>query len=163
MTPGKLLAETMDTTRDLVHFYLAKIDETHWHTVVQSEGKPLNTIAWNLCHLAWAQNHLVLKACSDKAMTYPWLDHFAIGAPAPSRDLYPPNDEIREALAAIHAASISTVEQLSEEALAQPNRLGIPFKRGNSKLHIINHHLRHEPMHIGHISTLCKLLGGKTI
>lgn len=163
MSRSKLLAEITDNTRDLAYFYLSKLDEKDWFIEPEANGKKINSVAWTLCHMTWAQNHLILKGCSDQAVSNSWLDMFAIGSTPPPFEKYPVLDEIKNEMKTIHQKSIEVLSNMDDDELMKPNNTSIKFKRGDAKLQIINHHIRHEAMHIGHLSILCKLLDAKTI
>lgn len=160
---NSILAEIVDNTRDLAHFYIAKFDENNWFNEPEINGKKLNSFAWNLCHIAWAQNFLILQACSDKAITVDWFNSFAINTIPPARDKYPAIEDIKKVLNQVHVISMDVLNSISTQELQKQNNTQLLFKKGNSKLHIINHHIRHEAMHIGHLSTLCKIFDVKTI
>ena len=63
----------------------------------------------------------------------------------------------------VHEKSISYVSQLTDENLAKPTTNGIDFGGEDSVMAIIKHAIRHEGVHTGHLSWLCKLFGVKTI
>lgn len=163
MSKSKLLAEITDNTRDLAYFYLNKLNEKDWFVEPEANGKKINSVAWTLCHMSWAQNHLILKACSDQAFPTAWLDLFGIGSTPPSLEKYPEIGDIKNEMLAIHNKSIEVLNDFDDEELLKPNNTSLKFKKGDSKLHVIHHHIRHEAMHIGHLSILCKLLDVKTI
>lgn len=155
------LAETTDNTRDLLYFYLSKLDKSLWYESPTINGQQLNSVAWELCHMVWAQDYLILKGCGNKSSSVSWIDNFSIGKPT-CKDL-PTIEEIKEALKSVHVESLETIKSLSDEELQKPNFINLEFKKGNSKIQIIHHHIRHEGGHIGHIGLLCKILGAKTI
>jgi hypothetical protein len=163
MTQGQLLAETMAGTRDLVYFYLNKIEPEYWNRSLEINGKKMNTVSWLAAHLAWAENMLILQGCADKNLGKPWFEHFAIRKEAPPVELYPSPDELRAAMKEVHEASMEVVAALSDEQLLEPNNHDMAFKRGNTKMHIIIHHIRHEGTHAGQLSLLCKGLDVATI
>ncbi|TND07957.1 MAG: hypothetical protein FD123_2765 [Bacteroidetes bacterium] len=163
VTQGQLIAQLMDNTRDLVHFYSSKIEEEHWMTRPEMNGVQMNSTLWTMAHLAWAQNFLILKGCSARDLGRDWMELFAIRKEMPADEHVPAISEIRLALDDIHKAAVEVVSALSEEELAEPNNLDAKFKRGNTKLQIISHHLRHEGCHIGHLGWLAKTFGAKTV
>lgn len=161
MTTSETLAEATDNTRDLLYFYLSKLDKSLWYENPTVNGQELNSVAWELCHMVWAQNYLILKACANQSADISWLEKFSIGKPATTE--IPSIDEIKESLKSVHAQSLEVIKSLSDDELKQPNHVGLDFKKGPDKLQIIYHHIRHEGGHIGHIGLLCKILGAKTI
>ncbi|MBI2280489.1 MAG: DinB family protein [Bacteroidetes bacterium] len=163
MTTSQTLAEITDNTRDLLYFYLSKVDKSLWYETPEIDGKKFNSIAWELCHMVWAQDFLILRACSNQGSTISWLEKFEIGKPAANYTELPPIDEIKDALKNVHAQSLEVIKSLSDADLQTPNHVNLDFKKGKDKLQIIYHHIRHEGGHIGHIGLLCKMLGAKTI
>lgn len=163
MTTSQTLAEITDNTRDLLYFYLSKIDKKLWYETPEIEGRQFNSVAWELCHMVWAQDFLILRACSNRSSEISWLEKFEIGKPAANTNELPPIEEIKAALKSVHAQSLEVIKLLSDDDLQMPNHVKLDFKKGDSKKQIIYHHIRHEGGHIGHIGLLCKMLGAKTI
>lgn len=163
MTTSQTLAEITDNTRDLLYFYLSKLDKSLWYETPAIDEKKFNSVAWELCHMVWAQDYLILRACSNKSSEIEWLEKFEIGKPAANTNELPPIEEIKAALKSVHAQALEIIKLLSDDDLQLPNHVNLDFKKGNSKKQIIYHHIRHEGGHIGHIGLLCKMLGAKTI
>ncbi|MGE0560285.1 MAG: DinB family protein [Flavobacteriales bacterium] len=163
MTTSETLAEATDNTRDLLYFYLSKLDKSLWYENPVINGQQLNSVAWELCHMVWAQDYLILRACSNNSSDIPWLDKFEIGKPAAKSSELPALEEIKEALKNVHTQSLEVIRSLSDNDLQMDNHVDLDFKKGKRKLQIIYHHIRHEGGHIGHIGLLCKILGAKTI
>jgi uncharacterized damage-inducible protein DinB len=163
MTTSQTLAEVTDNTRDLLYFYLSKIDKSLWYETPEVDGKIFNSVAWELCHMVWAQDFLILRACANRSSEISWLEKFEIGKPAANSFELPPIDEIKEALKIVHTQSLEVIKSLSDDDLKTPNHVNLDFKKGKDKLQIIYHHIRHEGGHIGHIGLLCKFFGVKTI
>ena len=163
MKTSQTLAEIIDNTRDLLYFDLSKVDKSLWYETPEIDGKQINSIAWELCHMVWAQNYLILRACANRSSEIEWLEKFEIGKPAANTNELPPIEEIKAALKSVHAQALEAIKLLSDDDLQLPNHVNLDFKKGNSKKQIIYHHIRHEGGHIGHIGLLCKMLGAKTI
>ncbi|OFY90849.1 MAG: hypothetical protein A3K10_16275 [Bacteroidetes bacterium RIFCSPLOWO2_12_FULL_31_6] len=157
------LAEITDNTRDLLYFYLTKIDKSLWNKTLEFNGKQFNSVAWTLCHLVWAQDNLILKACANRSSGILWLEKFEIGKPSVITTELPSVEEIKGALKNVHAQSLEVIKSLSNDDLQAPNHINLDFKKGNTKQQIIYHHIRHEGVHIGHIGLLCKLFDITTI
>lgn len=161
MTTSETLAEATDNTRDLLYFYLSKLDKSLWYENPVINDEKLNSVAWELCHMVWAQDYLILKACANQGSDIAWLEKFSIGKPTTTE--IPPIDEIKNSLKSVHSQSIEVIKSLTDKDLESPNHVDLEFKKGKGKLQIIYHHIRHEGGHIGHIGLLCKILGAKTI
>ena len=52
---------------------------------------------------------------------------------------------------------------ITDEQMALPNVSGMGFGPDNSNRMMIQHCIRHEAMHTGHLSLLCKINGVKMI
>lgn len=163
MTQGQLLAETMASTRDLIYFYMNKIGPEDWTKPLELNGKVLNTLSWQIAHLCWGENMLILQGCSDKDRAKPWFDDFSIRKQAPPVELHPSQEELRATFKDVHEASLEVVAAMSDEQLQEVNNHEMAFKRGNSKMHIIIHHIRHEGTHAGQLAMLCKGFDLKTV
>jgi hypothetical protein len=81
MTTAETLAEATDSTRDLLYFYLSKIDKSLWYENPKVNDEKLNSVAWELCHMVWAQDFLILKACANRSSAIAWVEKFGIGKP----------------------------------------------------------------------------------
>lgn len=163
MTTAETLAQTTDSTRDLLYFYLSKLDKLLWYETPEVNGEKLNSVAWELCHMVWAQDYLILQACANRSSNIAWLEKFCIGKPTVKTTELPTIEEIKEALKMVHTQSLEVIRDLSDSDLESPNHINLDFRKGNSKRQIIYHHIRHEGGHIGHIGLLCKMFGAKTI
>ncbi|MBX2958941.1 MAG: DinB family protein [Flavobacteriales bacterium] len=163
MTASETLAQATDSTRDLLYFYLSKLDKSLWYITPEVNGEKLNSVAWELCHMVWGQDYLILQACANRSSNIAWLEKFGIGKPTVNTTELPTIEEIKEALKMVHTQSLEVIRGLSDSDLDSPNHINLDFKKGNSKRQIIYHHIRHEGGHIGHIGLLCKLFGAKTI
>lgn len=157
-----ILAEMADATRDLVFIYVKNIPKENWHKEFTLDGIKYNSIAWQLAHMAWAEDNLILVATGGKNIERPWFDKVKIGAPQASSSELPGADEIEETLKLVHEKSVEQIKSLTDEQLQEPNLTGLSFKRGNTKRMSIIHHIRHDGMHIGQISLLVKMHGVKT-
>jgi hypothetical protein len=162
-TEATALANIVDMTRDLVTFYTKNINEADWHTDFEFEGKIFNSIAWQIAHLAWAQNHLVLVASGGTSITKPWYDKVKIGSPKISSRELPSVEEIKSTFHDVHDKSIEHLKTLSTVQLDETNKLNLKFRNGDSTRISIYHHIRHEGTHVGQLSWLAKMHGSKTI
>jgi len=67
MTASETLAQATDSTRDLLYFYLSKLDKSLWYITPEVNGEKLNSVAWELCHMVWGQDYLILQACANRS------------------------------------------------------------------------------------------------
>lgn len=160
-TEGMIIAEIADNSNDLAHFYLSKLTNSDWKKSFDLNGKIFNGVAWQLAHMAWGENNLILKACGATEIIKSWYDAFKIGAPASTE--YPSIDEIKETFNEVHTHSVDFIRSMTTEQLDEPNLINLKFKNGDTKRTSIYHHIRHESIHIGQLSWLAKMHDIKTI
>lgn len=162
MTQGQQLAQMMDRSREYALLYFNRLKDQDLHRLFVCEGIPLNTAYWVITHLTATQNGLILMATGGEFQKFSWAKHFMPGAqPIPVAEC-PPFDEVLALFHSIHAKSIAHVATLSDEALQAPNLTGIAMI-GHTAHDVVTHSIRHEGLHTGHLSWLCKLYGIKTM
>lgn len=160
MSASIALAETLDIARELTIRQFEKLKSMNLDLTQQLDinGKKLNSPLWIYAHLAWTENFLILKQCGNKAMDIKWLDElFAIQKPGEYQSHWPSLEEIEEASKTVHAASLDLIKSLSDDELVEENVGGLKIMGQSSKRFIIQHAIRHEGMHCGHLSWLVKL------
>jgi hypothetical protein len=86
-----------------------------------------------------------------------------MGAVPPSREECPPLEEVRGIFNLVHEKSVKLIQNHEPSQLNQINKRGFVFVGEDSIRSVIVHAIRHENMHSGHLSWLCKLNGLKTI
>ena len=159
-----LLAEMADNTRELTRFYLSKLKTVDVYKSFTVEGTKLNPIIWELGHLAVSQNWLVLYLGNGDSEKIPWAKGFALGAiPSNKKEDYPPYEEIWKTFKSIHSKSVAHISSLTNEDLLGHPKKEIPFIKENNLKSLFMHSIRHEGIHAGHLSWLCKLHEIKTI
>lgn len=161
-TTAEVLAHTMDRTREYTRFYLSRLKDVDPHRVFTCEGVELNTAFWLVAHLAVSENGLLLRATDGPFEKFSWAKHFSLGSKGLPKAECPPYEEVWATFNAVHSKAIAHLRTLSDEALAKPNSTGLPLI-GNTTQDVITHAIRHEGLHTGHISWLCKLHGIKTM
>lgn len=124
-------------------------------------GQQLNSAIWVTAHLAWAENFLVLQSTGGEADTTEWLQHFQLGSNY-NVDMLPDAKEVIQTMKSIHEKSLLHIQSLNDEQLDEPTLTGISFG-ADTKRRVIQHAIRHEGTHSGHLSWLCKLQGIKAV
>jgi hypothetical protein len=163
MNEAEYLAGLLNNTRVLAYFYLDKLNNADWFEQFEIQGNRVNSVAWNLAHMAWAQNFFVLVATGNTAVNIRWLDLFKIGSDPVPQALYPSRQDILSAFENIHTLALHQVRTMRKEQFDEPNFIDLKFKNGQSQRLAIHHHLRHEGTHIGHLAMLAKMHGIHTI
>ena len=161
-TEAQVLAHTMDRSRQYTLLYFNKLKDQDLHRRFVCEGKELNTAYWLIAHLAVTQNGLLLMATGGPFEKFSWAKHFGRGGAGLPVEQCPPFTEVYSTFEAVHAKAVHHVATLTDQALEGPNLTGIPMI-GNTVRDVVTHAIRHEGLHTGHLSWLCKLYGVSTM
>ena len=158
-----IIAEQINNTRELTRYYLSKLKEADVYESFICNDKKLNPIIWELGHLAISQNWLILYLGNGSPEKIEWGKMFGLGSTPPKKEEYPPYEEIWSMFKTVHEKAINHVTSLNDEVLYDEPRKEIPFIRENNLKNLFMHSIRHEGIHAGHLSWLCKLHDIKTI
>jgi len=161
-TEAQVLAYTMEKTREYTRFYLDKLKDQDLHRRFVCEGRELNTAYWLVAHIAVTQNGLLLMASGGPFEKFSWAKHFGRGGAGLPLSECPPISEVLETFDRIHAKAIAHIASLPDAALEGPNLTGIGII-GTTARDVVIHAIRHEGLHTGHLSWLCKLYGVATM
>lgn len=161
-TEAQVLAHTMDSARQYTLFYFDKLKDQDLHRRFLCEGKELNTAYWLMAHMTVTQNGLLLMACGGPFEKFSWAKHYGRGGAGLPLDQCPPFEEVYATFHRVHSTAIAHVASLPDTALEGPNLTGIPLI-GTTVRDVIIHAIRHEGLHTGHLSWLCKLHGISTM
>lgn len=158
----QMLKNVISFQHDLTKWYASLLKDTDVDKTFECEGKRINSLFWIIAHLAYAENTLLLKALGKKGHEVEWLKQYDLGSgqDIPRLVSY---EELVKVAKEIHLDSMKALDEMSDSELNKDNELGIAFSGNNSKRTVIMHHIRHEGMHTGHLSLLCKLNGIKTV
>jgi len=160
-TEAVILAETFDYVRKMTKHiakYLKDIDKTKR---IEANGFTFNSPLWIMAHLTWAEHSILIVGVGGKPMDIPWLEKVSIGTNPDDLIDLPSHEEIIQTMDIVHQTAMDTVKALTDEELDQPNTAP-GFNPATTKRVVIQHAIRHEPMHAGHLSWLAKLNGIKT-
>jgi uncharacterized damage-inducible protein DinB len=161
-TEASILAHMMERTRQYSRNYLSALKDADPHREFVCEGKKLNTQFFLVAHLAVSENGLLLRATGGPFEKFSWAKHFSVGSQGLPKEQCPPYEEVWATFKAVHEKTMAHLPTLSDEALNAPNITGLDLI-GSTVRDVITHAIRHESLHTGHISWLCKLHGIKTI
>lgn len=162
MTTAALLAHTMDKTRAYTLLHLDKLMGQDLHRRFECEGKVFNTAYWLVAHIAVTQNGLLLMATGGPFEKFSWAKFFGRGGAGLPPAECPPFEEVLGTFHRIHEKAIAHVATLPDQALMGPNLTGLAIL-GPTVQDVIIHAIRHEGLHTGHLSWLCKLYGIPTM
>lgn len=161
-TEAQVLAQVVDRTRQYTRFYAGLLKGQDMHRVFHCEGQPLNTAYWLVAHLATSQNGLLLRATGGPFEKFSWAKHFTLGTGGLPPEQCPPFEEVWATFKAVHERVMQHLPSLSAEQLDAPNITGLDAI-GATVRDVITHAARHEALHTGHLSWLCKLYGLRTV
>ncbi|MBL7923359.1 MAG: DinB family protein [Bacteroidia bacterium] len=163
MKEAELLAEMLDHTRQLTRFYLKHTADIDLQKRFEIGDFQTNSVHWIVAHLSWAEWALTLKALGSDVSPAPWFTLFKIGAPAPDPGQFPPYEEVRRVFDETHATALAHIRSLEDATLKEENELGMSFGGGKEKRMIIQHCIRHEGTHTGHLGWILRMSGKKVI
>jgi len=159
----KVLWDTFQKTRDLSRYYLSLLKEFDPYQPMKVNNVSVNSVCWMVGHLAWAEVYLLIKATGGKFSNHEWLDHYALGSDGSLHEEKPEFKNMLAVLKEVHEAAQLHIQQLSDEDLEKDNPLELAFGPDKSIRIMIQHAIRHEGTHVGHLSWLVKLNGGSAI
>lgn len=162
-TESRTLAETYKNARGLTKFYFYKLRNEDITKEFEINGIRLNSASWLMTHLVWAEYFLLVEGLSGEKNYEPWMREVQFGTNPADRKNIPSIDEVLNKMEEVHALAQDKITALTSEELNKPNLVSLTFAGGDSKRNIINHAIRHEASHSGHLGWLCKLFGIKTI
>jgi uncharacterized damage-inducible protein DinB len=158
-----VLAGTLQKVRDLTRWYFSLLKDADPYQVWEVNGAQLNSVAWLAAHITWAENFLILGGTGGKPVEADWLHHYKLGCDGSLHEAQPDVKAILDLLKEVHTRANEHILTLSDEVLEQPNAMNFAFGGDNTNRMLIQHTIRHEAMHTGHLSWLCKINGAKSV
>ncbi len=158
---AKLLADTFQLSRALSERYIQRALKGNIQEQIIVGDIQLNCTQWLIAHMAWAEHTLLLQSLGSSTPLPQALNVFKIGSNSTPQPEWPSINLILIEMKNVHEASMRFVQSLSDDDLLQPNISGLKFGEDNTKRVSIQHAIRHESMHCGHLSWVCKLQGLK--
>lgn len=158
-----ILSDTFQKTRDLTRWYLSLLKESDPYMRWEINGTRLNSIIWLASHITWAENFLILRGTGGEPVTIDWLDHYNIKS---TGDVHHANHDMKIVMATmkeVHEKTMAHVITLSDETMDAENIHGFGFGGIKTNRILVQHAIRHEAMHTGHLSWLCKINKAETI
>lgn len=157
-----ILADTLEKTRGLSRWFLSLLKDTDPYAQIEVNGVKLNSIAWIVAHLTWAENMLVLKGSGGQPADIDYLKHYAIGGDGTTHMEKPDMKMLLDNLKMVHEKSMAHIQSLNDEQIMAHSPVGEMFGDPTIKM-AIQHAIRHEGTHAGHLGWLCKLNQIKTV
>lgn len=162
-TEAQILAGAFESVRALTKLYISNLNEKDLLKEFEIEGIKMNTAYWIICHLVWSEHFLIVQGVGNKSLDIAWLEDYHMGSNPAEAKQKPEYKEILSRLDEVHAEAMKILNELPDEELEKPNHINATFGQKNSKLGVIRHCIRHEPMHVGQISWIIKASGGKMV
>lgn len=163
-TTGQVLADQLNTSRDLTRWYLSKLKETDPFKQFEIEGKKLNNWYWIIAHLAWAEHFLIINGTGGEPLPeFEDLQAFSMGNSFSQANAKHDVKELLALFKKVHEHCIARLQTITEEEMLEDNKLGFSFSSDMSKKAMIMHCIRHEGTHTGNLAIMCKAFDLKTV
>ena len=161
-TEAQTIADILTNTNQLARFFISKLDVDRIEERFEVNGAQMNSAYWVIAHLAWAEKYLGLEAVgAGKQEDLVWLDHYGIGSNGNLHEGRPNFKTLYNTLKQVHERAVDFIKTLSDEALDSAPDMPVPT--GMDKRSALYHAIRHEGQHIGHISWIIRMQGGKVV
>ena len=154
---AKILADTFQKVRDLTKWYFSLLKPVDPYRHWEVNGTRLNNMIWLASHITWAENSLLLKGTGGQGIDIHWLEHYNISSSGSLHDAAHDMKAILEALKTVHEKAMEHLLTISNEKMDEQNVFGFGFGGVSTNRILIQHAIRHEAMHTGHLSWLCKI------
>lgn len=152
----------MDQTRKLCRYYISRLQGVDVLKEFEAEGTKLNCVLWIIAHITWAQHALLLKTLDGPGVDIAWMRHFRTNSTSSPQPDWPSLNEVLQTMQQVHETAMKFVSSLDDKVLEEPAYIKAT-DWNTDKRHVIMHAIRHEGIHIGHLTWLCKLHGIKTL
>lgn len=161
MTRLESALDAIQFSRAFTNGILDSVPENCWYRMPEPA---VTHVAWQVGHLAWAQDRLlfkrVLAGFSESPGIVPpeYLKMFGIGSrPEPDEDHYPAIEEIRSVFDSVYANTLEYAATIPDSLLDEPSKP--PHPAFNDRYGALLWIARHELVHAGQIGLLRRLFG----
>jgi hypothetical protein len=154
---AKVLADMFQKVRDLTKWYFSLLKPVDPYKHWEVNGTRLNNLIWLASHLVWAENSLILKGTGGEGVDISWLDHYNIKSDGSLHHAQHDMKTILDALKLVHEKSMNHLLTITDEQMGSNNAFGMGFGGETTNRILIQHAIRHEAMHTGHLSWLCRI------
>ncbi len=158
-----VLSDTFQKTRDLTRWYLSLLKNSDPLKQWEVNGQRLNSIIWLASHITWAENFLILKGTGGRLVELDWIEHYNISSKGDLHHAEHNMKTVMEAMKEVHEKAMAQLLTITDEDMDTENALGFGFGGIKTKRIIVQHAIRHEAMHTGHLSWLCKINKVETV
>lgn len=163
-TEAAMLVEMYEKTRLLTRYYLSKLKDVDPFVQQGNGDVTFNSIYWLMAHLAWAENYLVVEMTGGKSVAPHWLNHYSLGADGSLHTGHGSFKELLDEVKAVHEKCMLYLGTLSDNDLSSENAGKFQFGDGDATCRFsVQHAIRHEALHTGHLTVIAKLNKVKTV
>ena len=152
-----LLADTYQHVRNLTKWYFSLLKPVDPYKNWEVNGVKLNNLVWLASHMTWAENMLLLQGTGGTGADISWLEHYSISGDGTLHSNEHDLKTVLDALKSVHEKAMEHIQTLSDEKMDAENSFGMGFGGIKTNRMLIQHAIRHEAMHTGHLSWLCKI------
>lgn len=161
-TESEIIADILASTNQLARFFISKLDADRIEERISVNGVELNSAYWLIAHMIWAEKYLCLEGTgAGKQQDLDWADHYGLGSSGELHDGRPDFKTLYHTLKEVHERSLAHIKGLTDSDLDKEPTLPVPV--GKDIRSTLYHAIRHEGQHVGHISWLVRMQGGKVI
>ena len=158
-----VLHDTFQKTRDLTRWYLSLLKNSDPLKQWEVNGQRLNSVIWLASHIAWAENFLILKGTGGQLVELDWIEHYNIRSKGDLHHADHNMKTVMDAMKEVHEKAMAQLLTVTNEDMDAENTLGFGFGGIKTKRILVQHAIRHEAMHTGHLSWLCKINKVETV
>ncbi|MCC6866274.1 MAG: DinB family protein [Ignavibacteria bacterium] len=158
-TKTKALIKTYQMTRNLSNYYFSKLEGLDIKKQYEINGVKMNSAYWILAHLVWTEHFLIVEGIGGESMGIEWLNDFEFGSEPDKSENPPAIEEVKKQREDVHSKAIEILNNMTDEQMEAENNIEVEFGGSKSKMTVLMHAIRHEPMHIGQISLILKANG----
>ena len=160
---GLVLHDTFQKTRDLTRWYLSLLKNSDSLKQWEVNGQRLNSVIWLASHITWAENFLILKGTGGTLVELDWIEHYNISSKGDLHNVNHNMKTVMDAMKEVHEKAMAQLLTVTDEDMDTENALGFGFGGIKTKRILVQHSIRHEAMHTGHLSWLCKINKVETV
>lgn len=160
---SQILAETFESVRNLTKFYFSKVKPEDAEIQMVSGDVKFNSPKWIAAHLAWSEDFLILQGLGGESTGIDWLEEYGFGSKEDDLKTKLTLEEALSGLNLVHEKALKHINSLTNEQLDEKNNIGANFGGNDSKRSVLNHAIRHEPMHVGQLSWFIKSRGSELV
>jgi hypothetical protein len=163
MTEAQILARQLDKSRELSKWYLSLMKDCDHNKTFTFEKKTFNSIIWEIGHLTMSENFLGMYLTYGPSVKISWAKEFGMGSDNTAKENYPSFSKVLVSFKSVHDSTVNHIASLTDEDLDKPTKIEFNVAGIKTVRDAVIHVIRHESIHTGHLSWLCKMHGVKSV